>query len=92
MNGIAFEGRDEPIVEFITISMPIRTMEAFLFCTHKVEHTFKYERRENRPTDDQLYGFAGSPSSQCIIFFSAGVTLDAAEFGIDILLSSASTS
>jgi hypothetical protein len=46
----------------------------------------------SRPTDDQLYGFAGSPSSQCMIFFSVGMTLDADEFGIEILLSSASTS
>ena len=36
MNGIAFEGSDEPIVLLTTTSIPIRTIAAFLFCTQRL--------------------------------------------------------
>lgn len=86
MNGIAFEGSEEPIVLFITTNIPMRTIAAFRFY-HENKYTFKKSLKGACHTEDQLYGLSGSPSSQCMIF-SPGVALEAAEFGIDILLSS----
>lgn len=89
MTGIAFEGREEPIVLLMTTNIPIITILTFLICEMsviKVKRLFKKQRH----TVDQLYGFSGSPSFQEMTFLSTGAMLDEDESGGENLLSASS--
>src|SRR5450756_872016 len=90
--GIAFEGREEPIVLLITTIMPTATMLTLRVCIEVSELLVQTLQAEDQwHTVDQLYGFSESPSFQDMIFLGRE-TLDTLEFGEGSLLSLSSRS